>query len=702
MPSNGPVVFHVDVVPSRVAYLVSDSSEAGYRQAIQEATSRWGGVSEPILPVSADGQVPAWYVQILTLAPVEALVNIDVSSDLSEQIGGSLGLAVIPVEHLNTGINPGNWTMPTAHLPYGGPTRVLATSERSLWEVTAAGDLSDRYLEQVRGEGLEIHRPTTPDQVARAALTGTSLLETTSRGLQTYRAAGSFPHPVVLWWVGEEDQLGDCLFLWNLRTLSLWGSSRNHMYILPAADVCHWVDFLPTLEGTLWDSSIVPDLVMGSLTVDEPKLDKLARDYGWEASNGESVRSSIGASRRSGKGDSPIRYLTSSRVDVRAWYGVERRYGQYIDVQAFVDETAMAQLRVAQPLGGVTGRALLRVHSSEFSNLPRRPILAKAVLPTGKWAEDAIEFGGIAGSTVTVDLHLPSLEEALRLILDEQVDTWSLSDKGRLAAVLSPIGGQLDAARLYDAVAALTTPRSQTLLRHLEALSHRPHPQLVELAQTWGGRTERRALAPGEQGLAFEGAVRSLELLCEAGWAERGIRLDCQRCRVSSFIPLDRVEGQGKCPGCAAAPQPLEIAGNNLRVRYRLTTFIDRCSNQGVVGHVFAWAALKGRDPHAYMLLGTDVTSRDGRSFEIDLLGIYQGRLLAGEVKTSAEEFTDEQIAKDIAKCLAVSADIYVLAAMDNLDESTRDRASALATSSGLELLLLDRSNLAASETGGH
>src|SRR5437763_421356 len=49
------------VLPSRAGYLVREGSDTGFRRAVQEACTRWGGVSEPIIPVKDGGEVDAWW-----------------------------------------------------------------------------------------------------------------------------------------------------------------------------------------------------------------------------------------------------------------------------------------------------------------------------------------------------------------------------------------------------------------------------------------------------------------------------------------------------------------------------------------------------------------------------------------------------------------------------------------------------------------
>jgi hypothetical protein len=69
----------VAVLPARVAYLIGADSATGLRRAVQEACTRWGGMSEPIIPVKPGGEVEAWWQQVATAAALDEEVSVDLS-----------------------------------------------------------------------------------------------------------------------------------------------------------------------------------------------------------------------------------------------------------------------------------------------------------------------------------------------------------------------------------------------------------------------------------------------------------------------------------------------------------------------------------------------------------------------------------------------------------------------------------------------
>lgn len=66
----GQQVLHLDVRPKRAAFLFRSGSKFGFRAAVERASSRWGGIQEPILPVPPGGRIKAAWKQISdALAP---------------------------------------------------------------------------------------------------------------------------------------------------------------------------------------------------------------------------------------------------------------------------------------------------------------------------------------------------------------------------------------------------------------------------------------------------------------------------------------------------------------------------------------------------------------------------------------------------------------------------------------------------------
>ena len=124
---------------------------------------------------------------------------------------------------------------------------------------------------------------------------------------------------------------------------------------------------------------------------------------------------------------------------------------------------------------------------------------------------------------------------------------------------------------------------------------------------------------------------------------------NCGGCGLPSFIPFPQTAGSATCPGCTN-PAAYET-GSALAVYYRLNSHLDMLSDQGVLPHLLTIAALRRHGATAHFLPGIDVwfSQDDSDKAEADIFGVWDGKVLCGEVKTSASEFTPDQIARDVS-----------------------------------------------------
>jgi hypothetical protein len=133
-----------------------------------------------------------------------------------------------------------------------------------------------------------------------------------------------------------------------------------------------------------------------------------------------------------------------------------------------------------------------------------------------------------------------------------------------------------------------------------------------------------------------------------------------------------------------------------LTVYYRLNSHLDLLSDQGVLPHLLTIGALCHQGTQCYFLPGIDVwfSTDDNDRAEADLFGIRDGQILTGEVKTSASEFTSEQVSRDVALSSRLAADAHILAATDDIPDKTVELARQLCEASGLELIVLGKAEL--------
>lgn len=70
------------------------------RLAIREASSRWGGLIEPILPLTESADLESWWDQVLELSNVDGLVVLDADRDSAHRLAERTGRQLIDLEHI--------------------------------------------------------------------------------------------------------------------------------------------------------------------------------------------------------------------------------------------------------------------------------------------------------------------------------------------------------------------------------------------------------------------------------------------------------------------------------------------------------------------------------------------------------------------------------------------------------------------------
>ncbi|MGW6015834.1 hypothetical protein [Streptomyces sp. NPDC055210] len=694
--SYGQYPMMASVLPARVVYLIGENSTDGFRSAVREATTRWAGVTEPIVPVPASGAVSEAWQEMIKAADVQGAVNVDLDERDAEEAAERLRLPLVALSRIDDeGIS--QFTChPAAVMAQGqwDQSWLIAQNDAPLWQIAAAGDLTSEALLDTQ-KVVPVSRPLSDVEVATGQLQNRTLLDQTRSQFREHsiESHGLFGGPMTIV-VTEPDDVGGCAFFWTLRALRPLGINPTTVMLLPRHGVEYWVRFKDEVTRHLLshpDAS--PDVTLLGRAIPEDELHALADLLDLTPHTANKISSTMWKKR------DPSRDLTYTvNQDPRVWLLFDRSWGQWRQVDAHLYAGPSA-FEFASPVKfTLQGRTLLRLSSSAFDGLPRRSTIAKMVIPDAVWHQDSIQISAHAQNHFRLTLTVPELAAVVERLLTETV-SWELSDKGRLGTALT---AQTDPAALlephmYEAVIALTTRRTEHFLKALARLERQGHELPVgteEFAAEWGSRMDRRyAPARQLQNLTAKNALPALERACALGWAERGTAIDCQQCRVKSFIPLASVGEEARCPGCAAH-SVFQGNATGVDLHYRLNSFLDRTSDQGVLPHLMAIAALQRMEPASHFLPGANLYFSDSDRAEVDLYGTFGGRILTGELKTRAREFHQEQTARDIALSARLGADIHLMAAIDRLPQDTIDHARQLCTDHGLELLVLDEQQL--------
>lgn len=129
----GPTALRATVLPARAAYLVAYGSKTGLRRAVQEACTRWGGMTEPIIPVRAGGEIDPWWQQVVSLARADGAVNVDTAPEDARAVAEKLRLDLVPLADIDRVGLPAYTVHPAA---VGRPSCPGTT--RTSWRATSA------------------------------------------------------------------------------------------------------------------------------------------------------------------------------------------------------------------------------------------------------------------------------------------------------------------------------------------------------------------------------------------------------------------------------------------------------------------------------------------------------------------------------------------------------------------------------------
>lgn len=679
------------VLPSRAAYLIAVGSEAGFRAAVMQASSRWGGMTEPIIEASTSG-LSDLHEQVVRIAQVEALVNIDADPTVAERVAKRLALPLVSLDESRTQAvvytcSPDEVRQFTDH----AYAPIAASPDGPLWQLASAG-----CVDPAQNEHARVSHGT--DEFGRYQLRLDTRIDATVAQLGERDSLTAGHTPLVVW-VADDEGMVDSLAFWNTRALRPVTAVDMPMVLLPGADrVRHWVGFPDQVAHLLSSrpSQFAPDVALVSHAVPQEQLRELAAVLGLEPSTEEPT---AGARYPTPPlRSAPFTFLTD--LDPMGWVALERDYGTstWFDVQVFAEGPTTLRFALPVKFNGRAG-ALVRFRGDPLRGLPARESIARLVHPDAAWRHGTLQLSFLSVShQLAVQMTFPLLPQVTKQLLDDFTVSHQLSVAGRLGAALAE---QADSAVLlepgvYEAAIDLTTPRSKALMKRLQELraDGSPDVDLAELAATWGGRTERRHL-PADKltKVRAEDRATAPERLCALGWAERGLESDCPSCTSRLFVPLNQTSGSPQCPGCGAT-SAYQSSSEPTAIHYRLNSFTDRASDNGLLPHLLVIAELCRRKPRSYFLPGTDVTFNNGDQAEVDIFGIWDGKVLSGEVKTSASEFDDGQIRRDVALSKRLGADVHLLASVTPVAEKIRDIARGMCEAAGLELQILDQADL--------
>ena len=654
-------------VPARAAYLVATASASGFEKAVRAASSRWAGLTEPIVPVSQTGRLAPWHSQVIELAKVQCLVNVDVSDDAAQAAASRTGLPVVHLRDIDQSGSPSSWTVssPDIFAADFESARVARPTGR-LWELVACGGLSDADSQALAAQATGLPDSVTEDFSFRYQLAGNTLLERGCGRFGIHSTAGGMMVTPVLMFIARPSNLRDCWWFWNLRALGSRNGLGKVAILVPDLDVSAWSSIathVQSLVGTQRETRPSVALAVHPGCTAE-KADRIASGLGMTPLAGSTWASKMTHASIA----SPVTYRLVP--DLREFLVDERDYSAgETSAEMLVTTGEATQVSITSPTGYAgRGSLLLRVWSRSIRQYPKRDFVADLIVPNATWEKSNLEIRTLTTRNWNLNLNHPSMDQVVERALSVRTKSHSPSTPGLLAAAIDNEANdeQLLAQGVLDCVGVLKTPRSKEIMRSLaKVISQEAMPSVSDFLANVGGRVERRAQTVAQVTSAgVPKAGVALELLAAIHWAERGLLVRCQRCKVRSFVELREVTSRPTCPACGNEESFVADQRGPL-MHYRLSALIDRAADQGVTTHVAAAAGLRRHYEQVCLTLGSDVVFHDEAKAEVDLFGVIDGSLVMGEVKTKAAEFTRAQILRDIEVARRLDVDTYVMAAPD-------------------------------------
>lgn len=682
----GHHVVTIDFRPTVAAWLIPTNDREALHRAVRGAARRWGGLGEPVIPVSPTGQVRPFWRQVLDILRPDLAVNLGLDAAAASR--AAAGVQVLTEQHLD-GLTSGYHQLAV--------TDVAQLRDR--WVMRANGGLRDdaalgavpddeiadweSFVQLVEGDAGGVGS-------ARSQLERTSVLHLALEHAGEVQATNMSSLPVVLW-VCAPNSYRDVLWFWNYRALSsrtIW-PARLALVDPTIGEADQFADVLRDVVAQ--SARAEPAVVVNSLTIPRAALRNIAERLGLTRTTATKMRRPVAGG---GVADRSLDYI--EKVELKNAVTTPRRYGARAYVSTPITRPH-TRLDVAAPLplnhriGGT-----LRIRMSEIPGtvVPQRTQVAQLFHRNAYWDYPSA-LGLVVSPTrrMFLDLAIPTPQDVFTAALADRGVTWEPSNAGVYGQALLQAGALdvLASSAVVRVIQVLTTPRSKALAAALRRLpSGTPEADIARLAAEWGGRAQQTfspvdTIASRLAGLSKTAVGDAVEELCAVGLAERGAAIVCPTCSLRSFVPLALTEARARCPACRAGGDYARAGAGGMAITYRLNALLDRASDNGVVLHLTGMALL-GQRPDCHLWPGVNLSKANTALGEADLCGYIGRDFVVGEAKMTRGDFTTKQVRRDLALAEAVGADLYVMVAMKSPTNAIVTDAERRARSVGAQV----------------
>lgn len=702
----GPGFVGVQVAPKRRAFLVSDGDTDQLRAALLGAATIWGGMRCPILPLESDGVVRPLWLQIAGLMQVVEVVDFTNGSDQRRrwQDSGNSRWPVVSARPLEDGHF---WH---AHPLVAFPTEELSSkmlylpNDRSLLALASIGDIAlDDERRWWESFGTDFRLDTPEQEWIRAQVEQRGVLHATAHQDTESVTVGAFMTSIGLIWLTENrDDFKETVWFWNHRALRPnQYSPAVSVYASPNGVVNAEIRQL-LVERIRQTAMTRPDVSIVSLSVAEKEMVELASLLGLRSFEATKISETI-----VGGGPDLTRDLTFQvNLNVAQFWAVDRAIGPQREVPVAL-QRPVSQLRAPTPLQWNSqltghGHVVFRVNAPEITG-PRRKAVAELYLPNATWENGRVQVVTLPDREFNFALGMPDAATILKAACQERGMKFTLNDKGQQIRGILSVGIDPTVFRNADAlgvILALTPEADRDLNRSLTALlaaGRITDPQLERVLQASFANklairtiNDIRSSAPCSRlAITVQRVAKVLSELVASSLVLRGLRVDCDVCSLRDFHEIQNTRPVARCVGCGSAAEYAGGVRGEPELFYRLNTLLQRVSLNGGLAVLAATALLL--EEGGYIVPGADLTHNDVPVGDIDVLGWKADTLFAGEAKMTAGGFANQDHMRDIAKSVALGADIHLSVCLEELSQATCQAMQSAAEAQNMSLRILDR-----------
>lgn len=701
-------VAQVTVRPRKLGYLIQAGSRSHVRRAIRYASTEWGGIGHPIVPVRQNRRIdPGWWQMLDDLHPEILIDYVGIGDILRHELRQRVGAEVVE-ERMLRWDEPGIHTLVTV-LPGSlrGRTLLVAPPEATIITEAAVGVLpSDPDNVRLWSECGATHSVIASSQdLLDAQLDVPSPLWVTRRQYRTY-VSTVLGAPVIVY-CDPRPGLSSVVRFWNVRAAGA-AVGGVHVLWLPA-DRLEDQGVGERLRGLcLAKVQTLPDLLL--LGPDEDSLDRAAQAIGFNHDTGSKSSISFSSTGRD-LSKTPLSYWRGS-YDPRGFVLGDRSEGVQVSVPLTVTRPS-AVLHFQSPIPfnpTISGKLRVDIDQVEPITWPRRETTARLIADQAEWTRGGLGFVFAPTTIYRIPLRVPDAAAVLTACLGDAGWTWSVSDKGRYAgALLGAVGDR-------SSVAALRDPLCLRVIRALASLSSRKAGQLfranlppsvtdqqiAEAVATVIPALVPRWLTSNEISSALSSVgptvkratvVVALNQLIGDQLVARAFRFECSNCGLTTYIPLDRSADRVTCDGCTVQSALRGTAGEP-DLTYGLNSLLDRAADQDCHGHLPVQDWMRDNLEVIWSVPGADLMSAAGTNREIDVLAISRSEVLISEVKSSVGGFPDPVVLSAAQLASDLKADHLVLAALDDWTADRKAEVAALAIGHGPRMTVIGLEDL--------